>query len=315
MIGLVASARVIPARAALVGQRGPDALEGDHAAEPATVVDDGHRRVRRHDDLHRRAQGAGRRHLGRRQRARQLVERAVLAVGQRRPRHPAEEHAVGGEAEPLRAVGGHRRPGLVGRRPGLHDRPWLERQVGDGGQREAADAAVAADEPLHELVGGRPEQLVGRGVLLEHPAHVHEGDAVGQLDRLVEVVGDQDDRLVDAGLQGEQLVLQPARGRPGPPRRRARPSAARAGRRPGPGPRRPAAAGRRTARPGSGRAGSRRARPGRPARRCGPWCGPCPSPGRWGRRRCSWRRSGGGRGRPAGSRSRCPAAASPPACR
>ena len=88
--------------------------------------------------------------------------------------------------------------------------PSVEGQVGDGGQGEAADAAVAADEALDELVGGRPQQLVGRGVLLEDPAHVEQGDAVGQLDGLVEVVGDQDDRLVDAGLQGEQLVLQPA---------------------------------------------------------------------------------------------------------
>ena len=132
------------------------------------------------------------------------------------PGDPAEEDAVGGEAEPVAAVGGHGRPGVVGgggghvdhRSPG--ERRIVEGQVGDGGQGEAADAAVAADEAFDELVGRGPQEVVGRGVLLEDAAHVEQGDAVGQLDGLVEVVGDEDDRLVDPGLEPEQLVLQAA---------------------------------------------------------------------------------------------------------
>ena len=42
------------------------------------------------------------------------AEAAAARRRRGRPGHPAEEDAVGGEAEPVRAVGGHRRPGVVG---------------------------------------------------------------------------------------------------------------------------------------------------------------------------------------------------------
>ena len=60
----------------------------------------------------------------------------------------------------------------------------------------------------NSLAGSRSRSSGGTD-LLEHAADVEDGDAVGQLDRLVDVVGDEHDRLVDAALQVEQLVLQP----------------------------------------------------------------------------------------------------------
>ena len=58
-----------------------------------------------------------------------------------------------------------------------------------------------------DIVGGRPEQqLLGRADL-DDPAVLHDGDAVGQAHRLVEIVGDEDDGLVQQLLQPEELVL------------------------------------------------------------------------------------------------------------
>ena len=45
----------------------------------------------------------------------------------------------------------------------------------------------------------------------EDPADLEDGDAVRQLDGLVDVVGDQHDRLLHPLLQLEQLVLERAR--------------------------------------------------------------------------------------------------------
>ena len=69
--------------------------------------------------------------------------------------------------------------------------------------------AVGADELLDELVGRVGEQLGGRRVLGEVPALLEDRDLVAHLDRLVDVVGDEDDRLGDLGLQAQELVLQP----------------------------------------------------------------------------------------------------------
>ena len=286
-------------------QRGPDALEGDHAAEPAAVVDDGHRRVRRHDDLHRRAQGAGGRHLGRGhgrgRSARGLVPAAAPARSRSardtqprktpsavRPNQSERWAAIAARASSAVAVAAS----TTG--------PCGEGQVGDGGQGEAADAAVAADEALHELVGRGPQEVVGRGVLLEDPAHVEQGDAVGQLDGLVEVVGHEHDRLVDPGLEPEQLVLEAAADdRVDGAERLVHEEDRRVGGQ-GPGHAHPLllAAGElvRVA----GEHGRARGPPGRPAPGCGRRCAPCPTRGRWGRRRCCGPRCGGGTGPPAG---------------
>ena len=69
-------------------------------------------------------------------------------------------------------------------------------------------SAVGADEVLDEVVGGRHQQL-GRGrVLGQHTALLHDRDPVAHLDRLVDVVGDEEDGLADVRLQAQELVLQ-----------------------------------------------------------------------------------------------------------
>ena len=133
---------------------------------------------------------------------------------------------------------------------------------------------------------------------------------VADPDGLVDVVGDEHDRLAHPLLQVRAARPAAVLARSGRPRRTARPSAAPAGRRPAPGPRRPAVAGRRTALPDTGAAGRDRGRPGRPTRRpARRTFGPCPSRAAWARWRCSGRSCGAGTGRSAGSRSRCRGAA------
>ena len=46
-------------------------------------------------------------------------------------------------------------------------------------------------------------------VLLEDAADVEDGDAVAHLHRLLDVVGDEHDRLLHLALQPQELVLQP----------------------------------------------------------------------------------------------------------
>ena len=92
--------------------------------------------------------------------------------------------------------------------------------VGEVGRREQVDVAhplqgqdlerpVLADEVLDERVRRVHQQLGGRRVLGEDPALLQDRDPVAHLDRLVDVVGDEDDRLADLGLQAQELVLQP----------------------------------------------------------------------------------------------------------
>ena len=203
------------------------------------------------------------------------------------------------------------RPHLGGRLAGPRVRRPPEVDVADPHQREPLQRPVGADEVLDELVR-RGHQDLGRGrVLLDPSVLLHDRDPVAHLDRLVDVVGDEEDRLADFGLQAEELVLQALAVDRVDRRRRARPSASPAGRRRALARPRPAAAGRRRAAPGSGRRGRGRARPGRAARSCGRGSAPCPSRAAAARWRCSGRSCGGGRGRSAGSRSRSPAAASP----
>ena len=57
-------------------------------------------------------------------------------------------------------------------------------------------------------LAGRARISSGGVVLLEHAALAHDRDAVAHLDRLVDVVRDEHDRLFDFRLQGEELVLQ-----------------------------------------------------------------------------------------------------------
>ena len=53
----------------------------------------------------------------------------------------------------------------------------------------------------------RAEDDVFRGAYLDHAAILHDGDAVAQLEGLVEVVRDENDGLVQLFLEPQQLVL------------------------------------------------------------------------------------------------------------
>lgn len=73
---------------------------------------------------------------------------------------------------------------------------------------ERPEAAVAAHELGDEAVDRRPQDLLGGVVLRQAAALGHHGHAVAQHDRLVHVVGDEHDRLVEAVLQLDHLALQ-----------------------------------------------------------------------------------------------------------
>ena len=84
-----------------------------------------------------------------------------------------------------------------------------ELQLADGLQRERLERPVAADEVGHELVHRVLEDLLRRVVLGEPAALAEDRDAVADLDRLVDVVRDEDDRLAQLLLQAQELVLEP----------------------------------------------------------------------------------------------------------
>ncbi len=52
------------------------------------------------------------------------------------------------------------------------------------------------------------DELVGGGELGEHAAGLEDRDAVAELERLVDVVGDEDDGLAQLALQAAELLLQ-----------------------------------------------------------------------------------------------------------
>ena len=56
------------------------------------------------------------------------------------------------------------------------------------------------------------EDLGGRVVLLEHAADVEDRDAVAELHRFLDVVGDEHDGLLQLALEAPELVLEPGAG-------------------------------------------------------------------------------------------------------
>ena len=58
------------------------------------------------------------------------------------------------------------------------------------------------DELGDVVVGRLGYYLLGRA-LLDDDAVAHDGDAVAQFEGFVEVMGDEDDRLLQIGLQGK----------------------------------------------------------------------------------------------------------------
>ena len=63
------------------------------------------------------------------------------------------------------------------------------------------------DEALDEVVGRVGQDRLRGVVLRDLRSLTQHGDAVADLQRLVEVVGDEDDRLAQRLLQREELVL------------------------------------------------------------------------------------------------------------
>src|SRR5690606_11245364 len=91
---------------------------------------------------------------------------------------------------------------------GGHDGVRGEFECAGGQEGQPADAAVGAEEVLHEGVRGRGQQVGGRRVLGEPAALPEDGDHGAQLDGLVDVVGDEDDRLAQFVLDPQEFVLQ-----------------------------------------------------------------------------------------------------------
>ena len=90
------------------------------------------------------------------------------------------------------------------RRPQLH--------LADPRQVELFQPGPLADEPLDELVGRLGEDVL-RGVVLDDVGPLGEHRRpVAELHGLLEVVGDDDDGLVELALDPQQLVLQPLPG-------------------------------------------------------------------------------------------------------
>ena len=84
-----------------------------------------------------------------------------------------------------------------------------ERELAHAPQRQALEPAVGTHEPGDELRRGVGEDLGGRGVLGELAPRLHHRDEVAHLDRLVDVVGDEHDRLREVLLEAQELVLEP----------------------------------------------------------------------------------------------------------
>ena len=81
-------------------------------------------------------------------------------------------------------------------------------------RRDAGDGAGRKDFPPRSLagelddigVGRRQHEILRRTDLHDAPV-LHDGDAVGEADRLVEIMGDEHDGLLQHRLEAEKLVL------------------------------------------------------------------------------------------------------------
>ena len=61
---------------------------------------------------------------------------------------------------------------------------------------------------LHNVVVGRSVEQVGRGSGLQEASFFQHRDAVAELQRLIDVVGDHDHGLFEALLKAEELALE-----------------------------------------------------------------------------------------------------------
>src|SRR5258708_5009776 len=80
--------------------------------------------------------------------------------------------------------------------------------IGPGLDRQQPDAdLVLADEIADEIVGRGGEDLARRS-RLDHPAAIHDGDARGELQRLLHVVRHEHDGLAALAMDARDLRLQ-----------------------------------------------------------------------------------------------------------
>jgi len=77
--------------------------------------------------------------------------------------------------------------------------------------RHDAKAQVLSEEAADEVVRGIQPHRFGCAVLLQ-PSRLQKRYLVGQQHRFVDVVGHEDDRLAQAGMQSLQLDLKPLAG-------------------------------------------------------------------------------------------------------
>ena len=76
----------------------------------------------------------------------------------------------------------------------------------DSRRRQNPSAIDILDEVSDVVVGRLGEDLV-RGTDLSNTTIAHDRDVIAEVHGLVEVVGDEDDRLVEGALQLEELIL------------------------------------------------------------------------------------------------------------
>ncbi len=81
-------------------------------------------------------------------------------------------------------------------------RDWgAQLELRDADQREPFQAAISSDETRDEVRGRIREDVLGGAELREVASQLHDRDEVTHLDRLVDVVGHEDDRLGDLLLE------------------------------------------------------------------------------------------------------------------
>ena len=131
-------------------------------------------------------------------RSRITSSRRTVPIGCARPFHPDEVRPI----KKRRARLGHGRAGGQARKAVRH-------RAGPGERAEAHDLGLGhgAGEFANVVGRGVQDEFLGRAALLD-PAVLHDGDAVGKPDRLVEIMGDEDDGLAKPRLQADEFVLQ-----------------------------------------------------------------------------------------------------------
>ena len=130
-------------------------------------------------------------------------------AGERALREPAERTPVlVDQQRELEVAVAHLRADRLDALADAHQRRLPEVDVAHALERQALERAVGADEVLDERVRRVHQELGRRRELRQVPALLHDGDPVAHLDRLVDVVRDEDDRLADLALEAQELVLQ-----------------------------------------------------------------------------------------------------------